>query len=43
MVHRKEALFRDLIPAFRDFMLRLKRGKRPDLSCYVSPDDMDDQ
>ncbi|MBP2849858.1 DUF3861 domain-containing protein [Dickeya oryzae] len=27
MVHRKEALFRDLIPAFRDFMLRLKRGE----------------
>ncbi|WP_407274951.1 DUF3861 domain-containing protein [Dickeya ananatis] len=37
MVHRREALFRDLIPAFRDFMLRLKRGKRPDLSDYVSP------
>ncbi|ADN00673.1 DUF3861 domain-containing protein [Dickeya dadantii] len=27
MTHRKEALFQELAPAFRDFMLRLKRGE----------------
>ncbi|WP_226053077.1 DUF3861 domain-containing protein [Dickeya chrysanthemi] len=26
MTHRKEDLFQDLAPVFRDFMLRLKRG-----------------